>query len=238
MKKYTYIFILPVITGLLQLTGCSDEKMPQRITEAFGVMTGIPNPQKKIFFSRAAQWHGINGEVEVYCTGKTYTVWKIDFVTAESSPAALRDAVRKQWHCELDSDARLTLPQSTITLLPEYRRGPSGMRISITDHAGAALEQQENAMPEIILARKQRRAVNDIMILEEALENYFTDTGSYPRILPELTENLLQHPKWDGPYAEKIPLDPWRNGYHYRAAPDGKSYELFSGGKNNRDKIR
>lgn len=237
MKREKYIFPLIALISTVLFSGCSKEP-PQRIGTAFGIKTGIRATEKKVARSCRFNWRGIAGEVEIFCTPHTYTVWKVDFVATETSPEKIRGALLKEWHIRAVNDGKITLPQSTITISPEYSRGPGGMRVSVTDNAAAKLNRQECSMPEAILSQKQREASENIMLLEEAMEHFFTDTGTYPRLLPELTGNILQRDKWNGPYIEKIPLDPWQMPFHYLPAPNGKSYELFSGGKNGTDRIR
>ncbi|MEM2117214.1 MAG: type II secretion system protein GspG, partial [Thermoplasmata archaeon] len=53
-------------------------------------------------------------------------------------------------------------------------------------------------------------------------EQVKSDTGLYPGFLSDLLSNpppKLQKKGWNGPYTNKIPLDPWGNPYFYRIPP-------------------
>lgn len=61
--------------------------------------------------------------------------------------------------------------------------------------------------------------ISQIALLLEQVKN---DTGKYPTFLSDLLSNSppkLQENGWDGPYTNKIPLDPWGNPYFYKIPP-------------------
>lgn len=61
--------------------------------------------------------------------------------------------------------------------------------------------------------------ISQLSLLLEQVKN---DTGAYPAFLSDLTSNSppkLQEKGWDGPYTNKIPLDPWGNPYFYKIPP-------------------
>ncbi len=238
MKRRGYIFAVLLIAFATLLSGCGKKEAPLRIQEAFGVRLGILNRQKQKDPGRVLRWQKIPGSVEIFCTPHTKTIWRVDFVTTETTMENIHRATTDQWHCKINSSGEARLKQSTIKAVPEYRLGPAGIRLSVIDHNGQQLNAKEKQMPEVILAEKHRLAYETIIIIEEALEHFFTDTGHYPLLLSELVENPWQYPRWDGPYIDSVPLDPWHNPYHYHRNADGKGYDFFSGGKNGRDKIR
>ncbi len=84
---------------------------------------------------------------------------------------------------------------------------------------------------------RRTKAIMDIKAMEQALDLYKLDTGSYPTTEQGL-EALVAPPttppvpaKWNGPYLKQkqAPLDPWGNLYVYES--DGEDYVLFSVGK-------
>jgi general secretion pathway protein G len=81
---------------------------------------------------------------------------------------------------------------------------------------------------------RRTKAIMDIKAIENALDHYKLDTGSYPTTEQGL-EALISPPagvtKWNGPYIKQrqVPLDPWGNPYIYES--DGEDFVLFSAGK-------
>ncbi|MCM8804387.1 MAG: type II secretion system protein GspG, partial [Candidatus Omnitrophica bacterium] len=68
----------------------------------------------------------------------------------------------------------------------------------------------------VISAKAQ---ISQLALLLEQVKN---DTGKYPSFLSDLLSNSppkLQENGWDGPYTNKIPLDPWGNSYFYKIPP-------------------
>ncbi len=69
--------------------------------------------------------------------------------------------------------------------------------------------------------------------LEQALDLYRLDTGSYPTTQQGL-QALVRDPGglrgWRGPYldAASVPADPWGNAYVYRSPAEGRPYDLLS----------
>jgi general secretion pathway protein G len=90
---------------------------------------------------------------------------------------------------------------------------------------------------------RQVTARTQLEIFKVALSNYNLDTGGYPTTLQGL-DALVKKPmtppipdNWDGPYIEKIPLDPWGSPYQYVSPGryNKGSYDLWSMGKDGRD---
>lgn len=69
--------------------------------------------------------------------------------------------------------------------------------------------------------------------LDQALDLYRLDTGSYPTTQQGL-QALIRDPGgvrgWRGPYldAAAVPTDPWGNPYAFRSPGEGRPYDLFS----------
>lgn len=82
---------------------------------------------------------------------------------------------------------------------------------------------------EIKVARAQ------IKSLEDALDQYRLDVGSYPDTEQGLV-SLFSQPageaRWQGPYLKKnVPNDPWGNVYQFRHPGEHAEFDLFSFGK-------
>jgi general secretion pathway protein G len=90
---------------------------------------------------------------------------------------------------------------------------------------------------------RRARALQDISVLESALDMYAADSGQPPTTQQGL-EALRREPSspplprnWDGPYIKKaVPTDPWGNDYEYKypgqANPDG--YDIICYGRDGR----
>ncbi len=68
-----------------------------------------------------------------------------------------------------------------------------------------------------------------------ALKMYELDNGSFPISSEGLTA-LMAPPataaNWNGPYIEKMPIDPWGRTYQYRSPGEHRAdFDLFSMGK-------
>lgn len=73
--------------------------------------------------------------------------------------------------------------------------------------------------------------------IEEGIELFHADTGSYPTTLQELyirpaDEKLAK--RWEGPYLKKDPIDPWGSDFVYQLNAKGAQppYVLYSWGPN------
>jgi len=78
-------------------------------------------------------------------------------------------------------------------------------------------------------------AGQQIANIEEALDHFEVDTGSYPKsgALNLLIEQPSDAPGWRGPYLKKgIPLDPWGNPYTYEypGKHNTAGYDVFCNG--------
>jgi general secretion pathway protein G len=84
---------------------------------------------------------------------------------------------------------------------------------------------------------KQAAAKAQIELLNQALDQYRLDTGSYPSTQEGLNA-LMVNPgqeKWDGPYLKKnLPADPWGNPYIYQFPGTHGEFDLFSYGRDNK----
>ena len=70
---------------------------------------------------------------------------------------------------------------------------------------------------------------------EKALEAYRLDVGKYPTTEQGLAALITAPPgtpNWQGPYLKKsVPLDPWKNPYHYRQPGEHGDYDIYSYGR-------
>jgi general secretion pathway protein G len=81
-------------------------------------------------------------------------------------------------------------------------------------------------------------AYAQIELLGTALDSFRLDVGRYPTTsegLEALIKPVSGDEGWHGPYLKKseIPLDPWRNPYHYECPGNHGDYDLYSYGKDN-----
>ena len=80
---------------------------------------------------------------------------------------------------------------------------------------------------------EETRVAQDIRVIESALKFYRLDNYRYPSQAQGL-ESLIQPPatgadKWNGPYLEDLPEDPWGVGYQYQnPGTHGKEVEVFT----------
>jgi len=82
---------------------------------------------------------------------------------------------------------------------------------------------------------KEKVAQIAISNIEQALELYMVEVGSYPDGSMGL-EALVQNPgsstTWNGPYLKKMPVDPWQRPYIYSfPGTHGLDYDLCSAGQ-------
>lgn len=70
-----------------------------------------------------------------------------------------------------------------------------------------------------------------IVLLSNAVKDYYLDVSEYPQSLDDLLKNPGAK-KWNGPYLEKekLPLDPWNEPFDYTYDKDKKQIRIFSKG--------
>ena len=74
-------------------------------------------------------------------------------------------------------------------------------------------------------------AKTQIKLLDDALQQYKLDVGTYPSDLQGLIENIDQSEKWDGPYIKpRVPLDPWGGEYQYVYPGEHGEFDIYSFG--------
>ncbi|WP_200873609.1 type II secretion system major pseudopilin GspG [Candidatus Magnetobacterium casense] len=85
---------------------------------------------------------------------------------------------------------------------------------------------------------KQAAAKTQIELLSQGIEQFKVDTGRFPSN-EEGLEALRTNPGadgWDGPYLKKkVPLDPWKQPYHYVYPGTNGDYDIFSYGADNKE---
>jgi general secretion pathway protein G len=83
---------------------------------------------------------------------------------------------------------------------------------------------------------KKTSAASEIKTIKGQIALYKTNMGSYPQKLKDLVDmpknDERAKKKWQGPYLDKLPEDPWGAKYHYKVNAEGakKPYELLSYG--------
>jgi general secretion pathway protein G len=70
----------------------------------------------------------------------------------------------------------------------------------------------------------KRAAKGQVGMLDEVINIYHVDVGSFPNNLEDLRQapqDLRNPDKWNGPYLKKeLPVDPWGNAYQYENQGD------------------
>lgn len=85
---------------------------------------------------------------------------------------------------------------------------------------------------------KSKTARMQVEDLGAGLDLFNLENGRYPSTQEGL-EALIKAPPglktWNGPYLKKsrIPLDPWKNSYHYLSPGEHGAYDLYSLGADN-----
>ncbi len=84
---------------------------------------------------------------------------------------------------------------------------------------------------------EKTRVAQDIRTIQSALKFYRLDNYAYPTQALSL-EALLTQPagldRWNGPYLEELPKDPWGQPYRYaNPGSHGKDVEVFTLGADN-----
>jgi general secretion pathway protein G len=78
---------------------------------------------------------------------------------------------------------------------------------------------------------KVATAKTQIKLIDDALQGYKLDVGTYPSDLQGLMENIDQSEKWDGPYIKpRVPLDPWGGEYQYIFPGEHGEFDIYSFG--------
>lgn len=84
---------------------------------------------------------------------------------------------------------------------------------------------------------KQTKAKADLKALEQGLEMFSAQVGSYPETLKDLVQEPTDADmkgNWQGPYLtfKTVPKDPWNRAYQYQVTPGQTNpYDLYSYGK-------
>lgn len=87
---------------------------------------------------------------------------------------------------------------------------------------------------------EETRVAQDIRAIESALKFYRLDNYRYPTQAQGL-EALMSPPsgaadRWNGPYLDAIPMDPWGQIYSYAfPSSHGKDFDLFTLGADQQD---
>jgi general secretion pathway protein G len=79
---------------------------------------------------------------------------------------------------------------------------------------------------------KHSAAKAQIVLIEEALEQFKNDTGRYPTSSEGLNA-LVINPVvkgWDGPYLKKTVYDPWDRPFLYKSPGEHRKYDVYSYG--------
>jgi general secretion pathway protein G len=86
-----------------------------------------------------------------------------------------------------------------------------------------------------------QRASTEISNMKVPLSRYEIDVGHFPTSEEGLQSLVTQPPglpegKWQGPYLDRVPVDPWNKPYIYRfPGTQGTDYDLYSFGPDGRE---
>jgi general secretion pathway protein G len=84
-------------------------------------------------------------------------------------------------------------------------------------------------MPQRLALQRVSVAKIDILKIDNVLNLYELDYGSFPSSAEGLDALLVKPSGWGGSYLEKMPLDPWGREYKYRYPGNHKEeYDLYS----------
>ena len=87
--------------------------------------------------------------------------------------------------------------------------------------------------------RRIGAAKTQLGLIEEALDQYNIDVGTYPSDLQGLIQNIDESERWHGPYFKKaaIPKDPWGRDYLYVCPGEHNpnTYDIWSYCKDNQE---
>ena len=78
---------------------------------------------------------------------------------------------------------------------------------------------------------KKAKVVNDISVIEAALNLYRLDNGNYPDQKSGLKVLISSQNK----YISRVPIDPWGNSYRYRYPGKYSNFDLFTFGSDNEE---
>lgn len=86
---------------------------------------------------------------------------------------------------------------------------------------------------------EETRIAQDIRAIDSALKFYRLDNYRYPNQSQGL-DALIAEPqgsqRWNGPYLEDLPQDPWGEPYQFRyPGTKGKDYDVFTLGTDDRE---
>ena len=96
---------------------------------------------------------------------------------------------------------------------------------------GALLFRATDAAVSRKVAPSVLRAMRHVDVLAEALGRYRFHTGTFPSAEQGLLALVRDPkvPKWDGPYINQLPKDPWRTSYVYEPGTNGVPVVLSCG---------
>jgi hypothetical protein len=147
------------------------------------------------------------------------------------------------WTRAVEPDLRLTHSESSFG--PETLLGLAGgagaLALAVVELRSASIgmervevEEQAEAPVDEAAAAATEESLAALDWLATRLEVYRIENGSYPRSLSTLTQPTQGYPKGylDG---GGMPADGWGRALIYEPAPDGKSFRLWSPGKNGSD---
>jgi len=85
-------------------------------------------------------------------------------------------------------------------------------------------------------AAESTAALQDIRKIEQAISLFRYDTGHFPEDLRELVREPDDVKRWNGPYLQSEPRDPWGNRYDYRVpGNDDREFDVWSNGRDGQE---
>ncbi|WP_309387744.1 type II secretion system protein GspG [Cerasicoccus frondis] len=105
------------------------------------------------------------------------------------------------------------------TPLPDYTPPPENARFLKTP-VDPKLEAERQATAREFIAEK----------IDDPIMTYTAQIGAFPTSLAQLTTNLGNNPRWQGPYIRETLIDPWGNHYKflYPGIHNEEAYDVWS----------
>ena len=235
-----------IVFLLLLACGCGPRRPapPERFAEIGSARMGEVIPESELvgreLVRRQTHFLTDRDTLEIFTTPLSRIVWRIDLVIPEFPDGAdplsgAKKFAADTFFLDFGTADELHLPFTRVGISRAYDRGPRGVRISFIDKELAQKFLAEDSLPETALARKERRARDDVLLLEAAVVAFQRETGKFPGTLDDLIRDPGL-PGWHGPYIGAIPADPWGRRFVYRRT--AASFELYSTGNDGSRVIR
>lgn len=89
------------------------------------------------------------------------------------------------------------------------------------------------ALAQARIKAMQTKAKTDMHSLDMAAKMFYMETRKMPDSLRDLVRRPKGATRWNGPYVDKMPVDPWKRPYIYRKT-SGNKYQIMTYGADGR----